>query len=265
MNASSAKSKYIALISYAKADDVERILNEKSELLNYAFWILHDKDNATPHIHLVVGLTTSRKIDEVANWFKKCTNDEGVVQNTIGEPVIDCSSIVDYLTHSDVKSKQAGKHQYTVEDIKVSRGSIDDFAKEKTDKQRREEAEAKLVAKADECEQLLNDIIDNVSCREMARRYGRDFIKNHKAYREYAAMVVLEEDGDIDKASKIAGNGFEFWKQEAQREAFEDGVVTALNRVYDIVTNEENGYSKTTRNDLKKVYREFSVRKDRHG
>lgn len=83
-------------------------------------------------------------------------------------------------------------------------------------------------------------------------------MKNHKAYREYAAMVVLEEEGDLEKASQIAGNGFAFYQQEAQRKAYEDGVVSALNRVYEIVVDDENGYSKATKEDFKRLLGQIS-------
>lgn len=258
MKESSSASKFVSLITYAKAEDVERILAEKSEMLTYAFWIPHDKDEAAPHIHIVVGLVNSRKPNEVSNWFKKCVNDEGVAQNTLAEPVISCDDIVEYLTHSDEKSVQKGKHQYTTEDIRVSRGTLEAFREEKTDLQRHAEAKSKKEAKEDECEQLLDDIIAGTSCRTMARRYGRDFMKNHKAYREYAAMVILEEEGDIEKASQVAGNGFHYWQQQAQREAYEDGVIHALNRVYEMVVSEENGYSNATKDDFKKLLGQIS-------
>lgn len=253
MKESSSATKFVSLITYAKPEDVERILAEKAEQMEHAFWIPHDKDEAAPHIHVVVGLVNSRKPNEVSNWFKKCVNDEGVAQNTLAEPVISCEDIVEYLTHEDEKSVQKGKHQYTQEDIRVSRGTIEAFRKEKTEFQRHAEAKAKQEAKEDECEQLLDDIIEGVSCRTMARKYGRDFMKNHKAYREYAAMVVLEESGDIEKAAKIANNGFAYWEKQAEREAFENGVVHAINRAYELIVDSENGYCKQTKEDFKKV------------
>lgn len=258
MKESSSATKFVSLVTYAKAPDVERILAEKSEMLNYAFWIQHDKDEAEPHIHIVVGLVNSRKPNEVSNWFKKCANDEGVVQNTLAEPILSCNDIVEYLTHTDVKSLQLGKHQYSEVDIRVSRGKLEAFREEKSDYQRRDEAKSKKEAKEDECEQLLNDIIAGTSCRTMARRYGRDFIKNHKAYREYAAMVVLEEEGDLDKAAQIANNGFAYWQQQAEKTAFENGVYHALNRVYETIVDDENGYCKLTRDDFERVLGDIS-------
>lgn len=259
MKKSSSATKFVSLITYARAVDVQRILAEKSELLTYAFWIQHDKDEAEPHIHIVVGLVNSRKPNEVSNWFKKCVNDEGVVQNTLAEPVISCEDIVEYFTHTDENSIQKGKHQYTEEDIRVSIGTLEAFREEKSDFQRYSEAKTKKEAKEDECEQILDDIISGTSARTMARRYGRDFMKNHKAYREYAAMVILEEGGDIEKAYQVAGNGSAYWQQEAQRKAYEDGVVAALNRVYEIVVDEENGYSKKTKDDFKKIIGHISA------
>lgn len=51
--------------------------------------------------------------------------------------------------------------------------------------------------KHDDVEELIDDMIKNLSWREMARKYGRDYMKNYKAYQQYALNVALEETGDI--------------------------------------------------------------------
>lgn len=258
-----SKTKYIALSSYASEGDIARILSEKSEQIEHAFYCFHDKDESEPHTHIVLGLVASRNPSEIANWFKKCVNDEGRVQRTTAQAVISCRGIGDYLTHSGEGSGQQEKHQYTDEDIKVSKGCLADFKKLKTEAEIAAEAAEKREAKADESEQLLQDIIDKVPAREMARRYGRDYMKNHKSYREYAALVVLEETGDLPRADEIGSGGFQYINEVCRREAYEDGVISALNRVYEMVADEENGFSRTTKEDFKRILRCMSNRKEK--
>lgn len=254
------KTKYISLMTYAQENDIKRILNEKSAQLENAFYIYHDKDESEPHYHIVIELKTDRAIKEIISWFKKCNDINGNTVNTFGETVISCAAIAEYLTHTGIG--QETKHQYKLEDIKEPIGKIDNFRQSKSDYEIKKQANNKRIEKADNNEKLLDDLIEGLPCREMARRYGRDFMKNHKAYREYAAMVVIEEDGDLEKACKIASNGFEYLRQEAERAAFEDGVITALTRVYDIVVDEENGYCKSTIKDIKNIYKKMTTRKE---
>lgn len=219
------KSKYISLTTYAQEKDISRILEEKSEQLDYAFYIHHDKDNNEPHYHIVIGLKTDRTIKDIVGWFKKCIDLTGNTVNTFGESVISCEGITEYLTHSG--TGQEGKHQYIDTDIKAPKGSLDDFRKLKTERDISLLAKAKKEEKAVECESLIDDIIIGKPLREMAKKYGRDFMKNRKQYCEFASLVVLEEEGDFEKAFKIMGNGLDQHIEEvkhlATREAYAEG------------------------------------------
>lgn len=195
------ESKALSIVTYATEEHILRIFeSKKNQVLGFAY-IHHDKDKSEPHKHIVVVLKRSRKQQEVLNWFKGCVDEKGEKCNTRLEPIACMRGIEEYLTHSDDDSVKAGKHQYNEQDIKVLKA--DELFDYVTDYDKAQEREQRKTEKSDEVESLIDDIIQGVSLREMARRYGRDYMKNAVSYRRYAADVVLEETGDLAKALQI--------------------------------------------------------------
>lgn len=187
------------LTTYAPTEQVKQVLTGKSEQLVFAECILHDKDvkedgsPKEPHVHVLIELKSPRYLTDVCKWFKKCLDNAG---RTVTTRSIEISPTTqdadDYLTHKG----ELTKHQYADEDVKVLVGSRDDFRDSKIDKHH-DAAEGDENNKADEVENLLQDVVDKVPLRQMARRYGRDFIKNYNAYRNYALQIVAEETGEL--------------------------------------------------------------------
>lgn len=194
--------KYVSLMSYATEEELTKVLEEKKPYIKGVSYIFHDKETAEPHFHIALELKRSRKGQAIIRWFKGLKDSKGQTANTFGEEVISVSALRDYFKHEDEESLNKGKHQYTDEDIKVIDGLSDAWDYETA----WEKAEAKAEAKeqqGDEVEQMLDDIINEVPSREMARRYGRDFMKNAASYRKFAADVVLEESQDVDLALRL--------------------------------------------------------------
>lgn len=191
------KTRFPSLMTYADEQQIRFVLNQKSDQLLFAEFIAHDKDDKAPHYHVVLELKKPRYISEIISWFKACVDSKGRLVNTMGEATKSTEDIDDYLTHKN----DLTKHQYTACDIRVLIGSRDEYRTHETEYQAVENAEAaKAFAKeayADDVESQLQAIIDGTSHREMARRYGRDYIKNHKAYKEYALLMVVEETGEL--------------------------------------------------------------------
>lgn len=74
----------------------------------YAY-IKHDKDGETPHYHFYIEFTNPRSIKSVAS-------DIGIPDNML-EKVRSPEAVKLYLTHSDKKSQQAGKHLYDFSEV----------------------------------------------------------------------------------------------------------------------------------------------------
>lgn len=191
----------IALETYATDKQFKSALSSKKEFLRNLSYIVHDKDEGRdPHIHAVLTLTESMQLKRVCGWFKKCTDFKGQIANTFAEELLSADAMIDYLTHTE----QEGKHQYLDTEIKVLEGIQDarGHLKGKNDiaRENKERKEARKAETEEDNESFLNDLIAQKPRREMAKKYGRDYMKNHKAYAEFAGLVVLEETGDIDKA-----------------------------------------------------------------
>lgn len=191
------KTRFPSLITYADEKQIVKVLNEKSDQLLFAEYIDHNKDNNVAHRHIVLELKAPRYISDVIAWFKGCLDSDNKPVNTRGEVTRSTEDIDDYLTHANDDTK----YQYKECDIKVSIGTRDEYRTHVTEIQAIENSKAlksfENEARADDVETQLQAIIDGTPHREMARRYGRDYIKNHKSYKEYALLMVVEETGEL--------------------------------------------------------------------
>lgn len=193
------QAKLLSCVTYATIDQLKTVISSHRDHVKDCIAILHDKDtkeDGTPkesHLHVLLSLVRSREISEITGWFKKCHDEKGQAVNTFGETVKSTESAFEYLTHEG----QDGKHQYANEDIIILQGSkehwlslngILDNAKRK--QQLKDE-------QAEEVDQLIQDCIDNLPERAMAKKYGRDYIRNRRIYREFAAIVRFQETGEI--------------------------------------------------------------------
>lgn len=196
------KAKLISCVTYATIDQLRAVIAQHSDQVQDCICILHDKDlkeDGSPkesHLHFLLSLTTSREISEVCGWLKKCTDEKGQAVNTFGEPVLSTSGSLAYLTHEG----QETKHQYNESDIVILRGSKEHWltleGEVERNTRRAQEKQAKKDEQSEEIDQLIQDCIENKPEREMARKYGRDYIRNRRTYREFAAIVQYQETGE---------------------------------------------------------------------
>lgn len=228
-------TKFHALTTYAIEEQLKTVLHSKSSQIEHARYIYHYKEDKEPHTHLVIVTLKPRKLSDVRGWFKELTDSKGEPANTLSEELASTSAMEEYFTHSDEKSiADAGKHQYLTEDIKVLLGNTEDYLNIETRLQEiqriaaesAERDQIKRAAASDDVEQQLNDIIAGLPLREMARKYGRDYIKNRRVYNDYAAMILCEETGTLPMhllADPIAEKFNELRRQSAA-DAYEEAL-----------------------------------------
>lgn len=164
------RTRYFSCIVYADPADIENdiILHEVFRSLAY---IMHDKDtkeDGTPkevHWH-VLGVTpekhTAHSISYALAHFPS---------NVLVEACMNRARAWDYLIHKN----DADKHQYSKQDIVY-------------------EAEAKRCfhgLHADNAEFL--DDLASLSMRDLAKTYGRDYMKNFRAYNDFMQTMNAEE------------------------------------------------------------------------
>jgi hypothetical protein len=163
------------VVSYASLEELQPLLSQAKHYA-YVFHFKCAEDNSSsPHYHI---LATFEREKSFA-WVRKQVKSD---QNTFTEPLKgDVDDIFQYFTHQN----EPDKGQY------VDSIVYDDYEYWK----RRARTGDKEENKNDT---FVDDLISpDFSIEKMSRKYGRDFIKNHKAYIE-ARKAILFERGEHD-------------------------------------------------------------------
>lgn len=175
-----------SLSSYLmKSEVVEVLRKHERQIRAYAF-IEHDRDlnkDGTPkprHIHLLLRTVNSRTVDDVRNWFKGFTDDNGMPVNTLGQEMHDIRSSFEYLTHDTEAAISEGKFRYDAADI-VS-NDVEYF---KGTSERDE----------DNITLAVMDLCNGILLRDVALKYGRDFIIHYASIKLLFNDIQLQEGG----------------------------------------------------------------------
>lgn len=159
----SLRSRNWSLVTYATPDEFSLLLESA---LHYAY-IRHDDDGVEPHYHVLLVFKNARAFDGLKSLIKSN-------QNTLGEVVkSDLRSMFDYLLHEDKDKKQ-----YSVDDV-VS-DDVDFWLSCSHDSDNTTDS-------------LIDDILAGTPLRVLARKYGRDFMKNCPVYLHFARLVYSQE------------------------------------------------------------------------
>lgn len=169
------RSRQWSLVTYASVDEFVKLC-EQAE--HYAY-IYHDKDGVAAHYHVLLVFKNPRALKGLQDVI-------GSDQNTFGEPVkSSLEEMYKYLTHE----RETDKVIYSHDDLHVdSFGFWDGLT-----------AEEGSVTDA-----MIDDILSGIKLRLLARRYGRDFMKNHKYYIAFAQLVAAQESGIIQPYEQAA-------------------------------------------------------------
>lgn len=74
--------KKIAIMTYAKANQVELILKAHEQTIESYAWIIHDKDETDTHIHIFMTFNSNRRGVDILKWFECCTDFKDEPANT---------------------------------------------------------------------------------------------------------------------------------------------------------------------------------------
>ena len=77
--------------------NLETVLKNKTGIRDYAY-IIHDKDDTRPHVHIAIRLKDSTNTKHIAEWF-------GVTENFVEKVKGRWSDMLKYLTHRNAPSK----------------------------------------------------------------------------------------------------------------------------------------------------------------
>lgn len=164
----------ISILTYANKLQVETILERKKGAYTDYAYIVHDKDKAPPHIHIFMCFGSDRRGTDILKWFDNLIDEKGQLINTRFETVKSSESLLDYLTHKN----EADKVHYSETDIVYSS----------------EQAREKLLEDtADNGFGALDEMLNEIPLREIARKYGKDFIRNYYSYKALKNDIIDEE------------------------------------------------------------------------
>lgn len=150
-----------SLVLYGNEEDVLKVCKVSQ---HYAY-IVHDKEEKEKHWHVLCTFKVWKSLASIKSIIDNR-------QNVFGEEIHDKQAAYRYLTHKD----NPEKYQYEEEEVKSDDKGF-----------WRGEEQGDVV-------ELLDDIIDGMSFRDMAIKYGKDFVKNYRAYARYAALVEAQEN-----------------------------------------------------------------------
>lgn len=154
-----------SILTYAKEEEFSDLLNSAEHWA----WAYHDKDENEPHTHILLVFKHPRAFQGIKAMIKS-------EQNTLGDPIKKgLHEMYEYLVH---KGKPE-KHQYPDECRKADDNSFWEEQKEKEP----------------ETDFLIDDILMGTPLRVLARKYGRDYMRNKTAYESFAFQVALQEKG----------------------------------------------------------------------
>ena len=173
----SRKTRFFSLVTYASEKQIQKVLQTHVKSVRAFCYILHDKDESTPHYHIILRTHSTWTSVQLRKWFNGLSDKDKKIINTFCEPANDLYALKEYLTHSDDESKTNGKHEYSQSDIKDF-GIWDIIPKKDS---------------YDDAYEIVNEILLGRSYRELVRRYGVKFLYHWEKYADVAGEIRQEE------------------------------------------------------------------------
>lgn len=172
-----------SIMTYHSERDIQDCIAVHSQSIRAFAYIHHDKDETTPHYHLLIRTYDAWSSVQLSKWFDKYKAVDG--QNTLIEPASDMQALVEYLTHGDLASIEAGKYRYNVEEI-VDGGLLDTVEKKDS---------------YDNTYEIINEMLKGVPTKVLIRRYGKQLIYH------YSQFIAVKEAIEREEYYQIACKG----------------------------------------------------------
>lgn len=182
------KHRAFFVCTYQPLEEVDAIVFSGAK--TYAF-ITHDKDDKKEHNHFIVVYENAVSCKRFLTKF-----DIGTLQTYV-TVCHNAKLCFDYMLHRDKKSIDLGKHRYEASEVLSE--DINYF-----DRFKGNDKEANRAKTEKDNAKFLEDMLDkNLTYREKAIRYGRDYMKNFRAYEAFAYVVAEEENKQYCEAQEV--------------------------------------------------------------
>lgn len=163
-----------SLVTYLDVFHVQDVLLKHDKQIRAYAYIEHDKDvdengDIKPrHIHILIRTIQGRTVRDICNWFSGFFDYNGLGINTLGQEMHDISNSYLYLTHSTPQALEEGKYQYSPNDICTNN---------------REYFEKASYNDEDNITLAVTELLEGKPLKEVALKYGRDFILHYQSIR----------------------------------------------------------------------------------
>lgn len=172
-----------SIVSYASEKEIRRLLDQAKAWA----YIKHDKDTEESgklrdtHFHIIATFDRAKSFKQVREMVDS-------KQNTFTEAIKgEIDDVLSYFTHKGI----AEKYHYDEADIVYSDR---DYWKRRVNNGEDEESKN---------EAFMDDLLaSDFSAEAMGRKYGRDFIKNYRSYKDFRDMVLCEREHNERQALK---------------------------------------------------------------
>lgn len=160
-----------SLITYLSEDNIKKVIRDKKYDIRRCCYILHDQDENENHFHILLYTYNAHTFSSIRKWFS------GFKGNTLCQEIKDDILAYEYLTHMNevdkVKYDERNIVKYNwkdFDDIELDRSGYD----------------------------ILNDMLNRVPLRIIAKKYGKDFIYHYTAFRALYDDIVYISAESLD-------------------------------------------------------------------
>lgn len=171
-----ARFRRLFIRTYAPVSNVRAFLAKQDRNIQSYAYINHDKDvnddgtPKTPHVHLLIYSKDGIRLTALANYFN---------ENTRIEIPVNTFSAFQYLTHEN----HPAKYQYSPDEVvKHSTTGFYSVASENAEQEAKEEQNRKWL-----------EDVQTLSRKDLAIKYGRDYVRNEERYRFFATDILAEQ------------------------------------------------------------------------
>ncbi|MBQ7348171.1 MAG: hypothetical protein IJW55_09445 [Clostridia bacterium] len=167
------RSRFFSLTTYAIEKQIHKVVSAHINSIRALCYILHDKDEAEPHYHILMRTHSNWTTAQISKWFADLKDKEKKPVNTFCETANDMDALKKYIIHDTPECREEGKYQYSPDDIK-------DFGM--CDLAERKDC-------YDSSYEILLKVLAGANPRELVRYYGRDYLYHLNAYHDCADKI----------------------------------------------------------------------------
>ncbi|MBE6601230.1 MAG: hypothetical protein E7637_01830 [Ruminococcaceae bacterium] len=167
------KSRFFSLTTYATEKQIQKVMSNHISSVRAFCYILHDRDEAEPHYHILLRTHSTWSVSQLLRWFCDLRDDKKERVNTFCEIGNDMESLKRYILHDTEDAREKGKHLYSVDDIKDF--GFNDLSERKDS--------------FDSSYEILLRVLSGANPRDLVRYYGRDYLYHYNCYHEIADQI----------------------------------------------------------------------------